>query len=162
TGVTEVTVFDMLNNIHDSAMKLKELSDENEWNISDIALYGGSSGANLSMLYAYSRGSGVPYFNTDEVLLVKFVVNLFGHVDMHDTAWWDDETWEDRNLLTAPGAGPLYAILLTGLGNGKELSEITEEEIEEYVNAMSPVHYVETYGGVPTVLGYSKRDIIVN
>ncbi len=156
TKKTESTVFDMLNDVHASVKKLKELSDKDGWNITQIALYGGSSGANIAMLYAYSRGADVTFFNTEEVLPVRFIVDLVGPVDMHDYAWGEAEDWENR---PASGAGPLYAMLLTGAVNNPDL---TEEEKEKYINAMSPVFYVETNRGVPTVMGYSEKDFIQN
>ena len=156
TKKTEVTVFDMLNDVHACVKKLKELSDEKGWNITQVAVWGGSSGANIAMLYAYSRGADMTYFHTEEVLPVRLVVNLVGPVDMHDSSWGQAEGWENR---PAPGAGPLYAMLLTGAVNNPDL---TEEEKEKYINAMSPVFYVETNRGVPTVMGYSEKDFIQN
>ncbi|MNP68994.1 hypothetical protein D3C76_1650260 [compost metagenome] len=70
TQKTETTVFDMLNDIHNSVKKLKALSDENNWNITQMATYGGSAGGNLALLYAYSRGTDMPYFETEEILPV--------------------------------------------------------------------------------------------
>lgn len=159
TKKTEITVFDMLNDLHASVQKLKDLSDENGWNVTQCAVFGGSSGANLALTYAYSRGTDVPYFNTEEIIPVKFAVDLVGPVDMHDSAWYGDEAWEERAMMTVPGAGPLYAALLTGSCNDPDISE---EEKEKYLNAMSPVWYVKNYQAVPTVMGYSKHDPIQN
>lgn len=154
---TTSNVYDMLNDVQGSVKKLKSLSEEKGWNITQCATKGFSSGANIAMLYAYSRGMNVPYFDTEEVLPVRFAADVVGPVDMHDSAWYEDEEWpeEDKNVMTAPGAGPAYAKLLTGAANKGEL---TEEEVEECINSMSPVWYVENGGGVPTVMGYSKRD----
>ncbi len=159
TGVTEVTVFDMLNDLQACVEKLKELSYENGWNITQIAMVGSSSGGNLALTYAYSRGTDVPYFNTEEVLPVRFVADLVGPVDMHESAWYGDEEWEDRDAMTVPGAGPLYAALLTGSCNNPDM---TKEEQEAYLNAMSPVWYVDNGYSVPTVMGYSLQDFIQN
>jgi len=159
TKETEVTVYDMITNVHDSIKKLKELSNTHGWNIKEIALFGGSSGANIAMNYAYSRGSDIPYFDTNVILPVKFVVQEVGPVDMHESAWYGDENWPDRNVMTVPGAGPLYAMLLTGAASHPNL---TDEEKEAYIKSMSPVHYVQTNGGLPTVMGYSKVDYIQN
>ncbi|TDL69363.1 hypothetical protein E2R58_09385 [Paenibacillus amylolyticus] len=159
TQKTEVTVYDMLNNVHDSIKKLKELSDEHGWNIKEIALFGGSSGANIAMNYAYSRGSNMENFDTSVIVPVKFVTEVVGPVDMHESAWYGDENWPDRSVMTVPGAGPLYAMLLTGAVNNPNL---TEEDKEYYIKSMSPVHYVQTNGGIPTVMGYSKVDYIQN
>ncbi|MEY8745721.1 hypothetical protein AB9M62_41495 [Bacillales bacterium AN1005] len=158
TQKTETTVFDMLNDIHNSVKKLKALSDENNWNITQMATYGGSAGGNLALLYAYSRGTDMPYFETEEILPVKFVVNLVGPVDMHFSAFGGDKDWEDHEAHAAlMGSG--ITLKLTGAANNPDL---TEEEKEKHIQAMSPVYYVETYGGVPTVMGYSKRDTAVN
>ncbi len=157
TKKTDVTVFDMLNDIHASVKKLKELSDKNGWNITQCATQGVSSGANLALTYAYSRGTDVPYFNTEEVIPVKFAIDIVGPVDMHDSAWNADLDWTDRNVTTGPGAGPAYASHLTGSANNPNM---TEEVKESYLNAMSPVYYVEKYGAVPTVMGYSIKDFI--
>ncbi len=122
-------------------------------------MYGGSSGANLALTYAYSRGTDVPYFHTEEIFPVRFVVDVVGPVDMHESAWYGDTEWLERDIMTLPGAGPLYAELLTGAGNDPNMSE---EEKEKYLNAMSPVWYVEKYGAVPTVMGYSLHDPVQN
>ena len=160
-GMIVTTVFDTLNDLNAGIRKLKELSDENGWNITQCAFRGSSSGGNLALLYAYSRNMDVAWMDTEEIFPVRFVVDVVGPVDMHDSAWYGDEEWPeaDRILMTAPGAGPLYAQLLTGAINKGELSE---EDIEEAINSMSPVWYVQQGGAVPTLMGYSKRDIIQN
>lgn len=159
TKQTEITVYDMLNDMQASVRTLKELSDENGWNITQIATKGFSSGANIALLYAYSRGADVSWFDTETVLPVRFVADVVGPVDMHDSAWYEDYEWpeEDRTLMTAPGAGPAYAMLLPGAANKGELNE---EELENCINSMSPVWYVDNGGGVPTVMGYSRTDYI--
>lgn len=161
TGKTLINVYDMLNDVQGSVIKLKSLSDENGWNITQCATKGFSSGGNIALLYAYSRGTDVPYFDTREILPVRFVADVVGPVDMHEEAWYGDEEWpvEDKSVATTPGAGPIYAMLLTGAVNKGEL---TDEELEECINSMSPVWYVENYGGIPTVMGYSARDFIQN
>lgn len=151
----EITAYDMLNDIHNSVIKLIELSDEHGWNITQLAIYGGSSGGNLAMLYGYSRGTEMPYFNAEEILPVKFVVTLVGPINMHDSAWGGAEDWEDAAVVAAFGAGEKHAMFLTAAVNNPDL---TEEEKENYINSMSPVYYVEKYGGAPTVSGYAKRD----
>ncbi|QQZ61221.1 alpha/beta hydrolase [Paenibacillus sonchi] len=159
TFKAETTVFDMLNDIQHSVKKLKELSDEKKWNITQMSTYGESAGGNLAMIYAYSRGTKMPYFDTQEILPVKFVVDLVGPADMHYSAWGGDKEWKDREFHEAFGSGPGYAVMMTGATNKPDL---TEEEKEKYIQAMSPVSYVETYGGVPTVMGYAKRDTAQN
>lgn len=160
TGITEITVFDMLNDLHASVKKLKELSDDYGWNITQCAMLGGSSGGNIALTYAYSRGSDVPYFRTEEILPVKFAAAVVAPVDMRESAWHGDSEWLERDIMTAPGAGPLYAALLTGSINDPNMSE---NEKEKHLNAMSPVWYVyEKDNAVPTVMGYSKRDPIQN
>ena len=64
-----------------------------------------------------------------------------------------------EKVLHTESSSPLYAQLLTGAINKGELSE---EDIEEAINSMSPVWYVQQGGAVPTLMGYSKRDIIQN
>ena len=163
SGKTTVTIYDMLNDVQGSVRKLKGLSDENGWNITQLALKGYSSGANVAMLYAYSRGCDVPWFDTTEILPVRFVVDLVGPVDMHDSAWALDPAWPDEEKsMTLPGAGPLYAVLLTGAANEKAFEEVTEEELETAINSMSPVWYVDTFGGIPTIMGYSVHDYAQN
>lgn len=172
TAKTVVTVYDMLNDVHGSVKKLKSLSDENGWNITQCATKGISSGANLAMLYAYSRGVESPYFDTEEVLPVRFVADVVGPVDMHEYAWYGDEEWPEewKSMATAPGAGPTYAVLLTGLCNDMTQEESSEllaadpipEKLETCINSMSPVWYVDNGGGLPTVMGYSVNDVIQN
>lgn len=163
-GKTVISIYDMLNDVQGSVKKLKDLSDENSWNITQCAMKGFSSGGNIALLYAYSRDTDVPYFDTETILPVRFVADVVGPVDMHDSAWYGDEEWPeaDRTMMTAQGAGPLYAILITGMGNKGGVEELSETEIEEAINSMSPVWYVENFGGLPSVLGYSARDIIQN
>lgn len=159
-GKTVTSIYDMLNDVQASVKKLKAMSDEKGWNVTQCATKGFSSGANIAMLYAYSRGSGVPWFDTEEILPVRFVANVVGPADMHDSAWHEDPDWPEADkFLTAatPGIGPLYAMLITGAVNKGEL---TEEELEECINSMSPLWYVDQFGGLPTVMGYSARDIM--
>lgn len=160
-GRTEITIYDMLNDVQGSVRRLKDLSGEQGWNITQCAVYGCSSGGNIAMLYAYSRGSTVAWFDTDEVLPVQFVVDEVGPVDMHESAWAGDEEWpdEDKKFTAFPGAATLYAMLLTGAANEKAVEELTEEEKEVFINSMSPVWYVDQFGGAPTVMGYSQRDM---
>ena len=170
TGKTVTTVYDMLNDVQGSVRKLKELSEENGWNITQIATKGFSSGGNIALLYAYSRGSGVPYFDTEEIFPVRFVADVVGPVDMHDEAWASDPEWIglEEIRLVEPGAGPLFALLLTGTANQEgSVTEdgtinLSEEALEECINSMSPVWYVDEFSGIPTVMGYSAQDIIQN
>lgn len=156
---TTTSIYDMLEDIHGVVRKLKEMSDENGWHITQCALKGFSSGGNLALLYAYSRGMEARYFDTEEILPVRFVVDVVGPVDFHDSAWFDDEEWpaEDRTLYTKEGAGRFYAMLLTGASNEGELKG---EALEECIHSISPVWYVDQGGGIPTLMGYSARDII--
>ena len=166
TGKTVVTIYDMLDDIQSSIRKLKELSQENGWNITSCALKGYSSGANLAMLYAYSRGADVPWLDTTEIIPVRFVVDLVGPVDMHESAWAGDTQWpeEDKAFTAQPGAADLYTILLTGAGNSRPYEELMQDEaaMETWTNSISPVWYVEQFGGLPTLMGYSVRDVAQN
>ncbi len=158
---TTISIYNMLNDVQDSIREFKKMADENGWNVTQCAFRGTSSGANISMLYSYSRNVDIAWFDTEEIIPVRFVVDVVGPVDMHDSAWFGDTNWpeEDRTLMTNEGAGPAYALLLTGAANEENLSE---EAIEEAICSMSPVWYVQNGGAVPTLIGYSKRDIIQN
>ncbi len=160
-GKTTMTVYDMLNDVQLSLRKFKEIAVESGWNVTQCAFRGTSSGANIALLYSYTRNADLPWFDTEEILPVRFVVDVVGPVDMHDSAWFGDESWpeEDRTLMTGEGAGPAYAMLLTGAANEENLSE---DQIEEAIRSMSPVWYAQNGGAIPTLMGYSKRDIIQN
>lgn len=158
------TVYDMVNDVQGSVSKLKELSDEMQWGISQIALVGGSSGANVSMLYSYSRSSELQFsfdtFDTREVLPVRFVVDVVGPIDMHDEYWVDDE-WPAGNPLYGEGYGPYVAMLMTG-GLFTEGIEENPQLADEYINSVSPMYYVKNGQGIPTILSYGGRDISQN
>lgn len=82
-------------------------------------------------MYAYSKGSGVPYFDTEEILPVRFVADVVGPVDMHEVAWASDPEWVGLKFVEE-GADPLFAMLLTGALN-ETGAQPEGEELEECI-----------------------------
>ena len=90
----------------------------------ELVIGGASSGAHLSMLYAYSRGK-------DSVLPIKFVVDAVGPVDIKEGAWRrfiNDsasvlDAGLDKDAIAAQGSAHNLAELDIADGSGKKWTD---------------------------------------
>ncbi len=131
----KVTALTMCDEIGKAIERIKVFSDENDLNITKLAVSGYSAGAHLSMLYGFSRAD-------ESAIELAFTANQVGPSDFYS------EVWGSTGL----------ASMLSGI-------EITEEmiangEAETVIGLVSPTAYV-TADTVPSVLAYGGTDMIV-
>lgn len=124
--------------------KLKELSDENGWNLAQAALYGYSSGCHIAYLYAYSDGN-----EADAPIPVKAVFGLVGCMDFRAEYW--------KNVSTdGPGVASI------GLQDERLASTTTnpysEDEYNAIMDTISPLAFAKKGDAVPSVVAYAMLD----
>ncbi len=136
-GISDVTVYTMLDEITACIGAIKAYGDEKGLNITKMATGGYSAGGHISMLYAYSRPQESP------VELV-FTANRVGPSDMTPEVW---------------GAG---AYRLTSQLTGIEITDemIASGEADRLCREISPVTYVNK-DTIPSIFAYAGTDMIV-
>ena len=108
-----------------------------------LAIGGASSGAHLSMLYAYSRGNASP-------LPIKFVIDAVGPVDLKP------ENWKSfKNSTAGTEAGLTYSAIATQAANLEELAIANNETPVQYWNDYQTARIANGMCGLP----YSLSDI---
>ena len=136
-GISDVTVYTMLDEISLCIARIKALSDEKGLNITKLATSGYSAGGHISMLYSYSRPQ-------DSAIELAFTANRVGPADMTSAAW---------------GEGA-YRLSSTLVG-----VEFTDEmrangEADRLCREISPVYYVNE-NTMPSLFAYAGNDPIV-
>ena len=119
-----LSIFRDLDEIDACINEIKECLAELEFDINkvNIAIGGASSGAHLTMLYTYSRGTSCP-------LPIKFIVDAVGPVDIKSEGW----KAFDSNIEASLDAGLSYAAIEAqkAAGNLRTL-EIAGQKDEEH------------------------------
>lgn len=163
----EVATFLSIKNELDLAMKkIKELSDENGWNIKKAATTGYSSGSHLATWYAYDMGH-----RKNAPIPVVCTFSMVGPMSFYMNCWQDKNMpigpqiagmgLNDPKLFEVPEGRADLAQLLKDVTDGKqprstingcEFTSYTIKEYMEKLNSVSPLSYVKTGKAVPTVL----------
>ena len=129
---------DLLDDITSSLNAIKSLASEHDFNLTTMALTGGSAGAHLSLLYAYRVADKAP-------IRPVSVISLSGPTDFNDPNYFD--------------LGEEIVKMCERVTGVSMLDGITEDE-KEKLKGPSPVDYV-TANTVPTGLAHSLVDNII-
>lgn len=140
-----VTMKRMTEDIGDAASKLRELSQERGWNLTQMAVSGMSAGGQLALLYAY-REKNPP-------LPLRFAAVTVAPIDFR---------WEAWDFPTARFS-PRVSMLIVNAGTG---SSFSEEEFRsgkalDAIRSVSPIDAVAP-GVPPTLMGYGEKDFVQN
>ncbi len=136
---SKVTLLDIDAEVHLAFAKLKELSLEKGWNLTQSALWGFSSGCHVSFLYAYGAGN-----EPSAPLPVKAVFGMVGSMDFRAEYW--------KRVTTD---GPAVAAI--GL-NRPELSLLPQQEYDQLIDSISPLAFAKQGDAVPSVTAYATLD----
>jgi acetyl esterase/lipase len=153
---------DMIKDVNDALTKITETAKENGVIISDFTLVGHSSGAHIALLYAYTY---LQKNNTGQIAVAS-CVSLAGPTDYTDDAGWSGMAYYGESvperLATLSWIGTEligYPIQLT---REKWTEQNNYAEFKDYVEAISPVTYVNTHDTLPpTLLVHGQDDHIV-
>ena len=136
----DVDMFQMLDDITSSMKKIKSVAKKKGVNISKVMLLGYSSGAHLSLLYAYTRAESSP-------LRIVSVASFSGPTDFTDDDFIKNSKYVKYFSMTD------LASLAVGY-------EVTEETLEKAVKSISPAFQVRK-NSVPTFVVHGKKDTVV-
>lgn len=88
--------------IHEAITAIKAELKNRGYNVTKLTLSGGSAGAHLASLYAYSRADESP-------LPIVLLINHVGPTDFHFDTWWGDgDEYSDEAI----PAGADYIVFL--------------------------------------------------
>ena len=143
---TSCTFYTINNEVGLAFAKIKELSDERNWNITQAAVNGYSSGCHVAFLYAYSQGN-----EPEAPIPVKFAFGMVGSMDFHS------ECWQNVSV-SGPG--------LASLGTSDARLADTEnpypqEEFDRIIDTVSPLAFAKQGDAVPTLAAYGEVDYLL-
>ena len=134
----------ILDDIHNSIDKIKELSDQNNWNIKYLATSGNSAGGHLSLQFSYTRIN-------DSSIPIKFAVALVPIVEFSKESM-------SRSLLN----DSIVSILSMGLNmNITHENFDNDPEIIKEVQKYSPLYQINK-NSVPSLILNGLNDIVVD
>lgn len=137
----DVNIDHIVSDIEMSLYKIKELASNNNINVQNMLLTGGSAGAHLSLYYAYAKADTSP-------ITPKAVVSYCGPTDLTDPNFFINDGNYDACLIMAS--------LISGFTfNGDNYAEAYT-----YLQHASPVNFV-TQNSVPTVICHGLKDDLV-
>lgn len=139
-----VTMGRMLDDVDDAVDRIKALSAERGWNVTQMGISGNSAGGQLALLYAYARKPALP---------LKFVAATVAPADFH----W--EAWDFKGALFSPRVS--LQIVNAGTGSSFSEAEFRSGKAEAAIRSISPLFAVHP-GAVPTLLGYGEKDTLQN
>ncbi len=144
-----VDINDIMDDIDSAMICIKEKGEKLGININRSILTGGSAGANLSLLYAYSR------VNNSAIPPVA-VMSDCGPTDLTD-----DYYFYNPELGKGNGLGDEAAISqLLSWACGKKITYETRGEAIDEIKKVSPLYYVDE-NTVPTIINHGMVDDIV-
>ena len=140
------TAFDIMHDIFNALEKIKEVAKENGVNLTKVLLTGGSAGAHLSLLYAYSYWQVEPFYSP---IIPTCVVSYSGPTNITSTDYY-----------TMPAlSGQAYNLF--SMLSGYKYNEETYEDAFPYLLKVSPTYYAISGYGVPTVICHGEQDSVV-
>ncbi len=143
TDSTSPTCFDILDDITLGLKEVKDTLTNNNYKTNKAALFGFSAGAQLSMLYSFTKLSDSPFNNV-------FCASLSGPTDFTNSFYYgDDESLEMFSTIVS---------LLTD-------QEITKENYstspyKESLKEISPINYISS-SSIPLLFAHGRYDTIV-
>jgi len=165
TDGSVVTFASILDEINQAMAKVKEYSDNNEWNITKCATTGYSSGSHLATLYAYSLGN-----EPDAPIPVVCTFSLVGPMSFYPDCWADVAPFGPQVAILALNDANIFIAdetTLAGLEAGTidranlnpyDYTIYTKEVYDEKIGSISPASYAAKGDAVPTLLGEALLD----
>ena len=136
----KVTCENMLDDIDAALYKIKEICFQYGYDVSKLLVTGGSAGAHLSLMYAYSRMDSAP-------ITPVAVVSYAGPTDLTDPNFFTTQYEEDVKRMISKVSGA-------------KLTKKSVSECESVLLAASPISYVRS-DTVPTLLCQGMKDDVV-
>lgn len=139
----DVDLNDLMDDVQLAVDCIKKLGEENGVNINKMLLTGGSAGAHMSMLYAYSR---------DEVSAITpvAVVSDCGPTDLTEEKYFFDNAIGDKDAIAQ----------ILSWACGQKITYETRLEATDAIKKVSPLYYVDE-NTVPTIINHGQRDDVV-
>lgn len=141
---SDTDCFDMLDDIDDALERIKSFCGKKNINTDKVLLIGNSSGAHLSLLYAYSRADTAP---VPPVAVIAYSA---------PTALYLDSLYNNSSL----GTDREMAKLITNVC-GERFTAGTIFAADEALKKASPISYVSK-NTVPTLLAHGTDDKAIN
>lgn len=131
---------DILNDIQNAMLKIKDFSTSKGYQINKVAFFGHSAGGHLSLLYGYKMKDVCPFD-------IGFVSSLSGPTDL-----------TDENYLTSTILKDSYYTLMSYM-TGMTINETNFKDNEEELLKWSPITYVNK--ACPTIICHGDIDDVV-
>ena len=131
---------DILEDIQNAMIKIKDVCKNHGYNINKVALFGHSAGGHLSLQYAYRMKDACPFE-------VGFVSSLSGPTDL-----------SDKNYITSTIIGDTYYELMTYM-TGIEINKSNFDNYKEELLKHSPINYISN--ACPTIICHGESDTVV-
>lgn len=135
-----VTCEDILDDIESALKTVKEIAAKHGLNADKVMLLGGSAGAHLSLMYAYTRADSSPI---EPVAAVSYA----GPTDLTDMNFYVTQYVDDIKEMISKISGA-------------KLQKVSIDESEEKLLAASPISYVNSKT-VPTLICHGTMDDVV-
>ncbi len=144
-----IDINDIMDDVDAAMVCIKETGKKHGVDIDRSILTGGSAGANLSLLYSYSRveGSAIP---------PVAVMSDCGPTDLTDDYYYYNPEVGKGNAL----GNEEFISQLLSWACGKTITYDTRDEAAEEIKMVSPLYYV-TENSVPTIINHGTKDDIV-
>lgn len=142
------SVLQVLDEIDEALLKIKEFSSEREIDVGKIAITGYSAGAHLAMLYSYSRAESAP-------IDIAFTASMAGPADISPQVWGEDMSIRVIKRLTGE------EISADSLRTGEADEIIASVSPTTFINELSPPTLL-MHGGKDTVVPIANADTLVN
>lgn len=144
-----VDINDIMDDIDAAMVCIKETGKKHCVDINRSILTGGSAGANLALLYSYSRveNSAIP---------PVAVMSDCGPTDLTDDYYYYNPELGKENAI---GNEEQISQLLSW-ACGKKITRETRDDAIEEIKKVSPLYYV-TENSVPTIINHGSKDDVV-
>lgn len=140
------TFYTINNEVELAFAKIKQLSEENGWSITQAAISGYSSGCHVAFLYAYSKGN-----EASAPIPVKCAFGMVGTMDFRDMCWQN---------VAIPGPG-VAAIGLNDMRLSSTDDPYPQEQFDQIIDSISPLAFAKKGDAVPTVAGFGETDYLL-
>lgn len=144
-----VDINDIMDDVDAAMVCIKETGKKHGVDINRSILTGGSAGANLSLLYSYSRVE-------DSAIPPVAVMSDCGPTDLTDDYYYYNPEVEKVNGL----GNEEFISQLLSWACGVKITYETRNEAAEAIKKVSPLYYV-TENTVPTIINHGTKDDIV-
>lgn len=139
----DIDINDLMDDVQLAVECIRKLGEENGADINRMLLTGGSAGAHMSLLYAYSR---------DDVSAIRpvAVVSDCGPTDLTEEKYYFNNGLGDKTVISN----------IVSWACGQRVTYETRHEAEEAIKKVSPLYYVDE-NTVPTIINHGQKDNIV-